>query len=214
MNARSVDYEDLIVGSFPKDGKGDHVSPLEELELTLARVRGAAHAEGYKDGVKSAEDAFDRTMAAKLDAIEGAIATVQDGAATSEKAVQWAVIQLTQAFIEAVAPRLASASLIPEICAAIEDAMASAPKAMLGVEVAEERKDEVETAIHACDASVIIKLNPDLDVSEARIFWEGGFDQIDPKTTVAEAMKILNARLERSLADQASEKQPKEEPDT
>ena len=213
MNARSVEYEDLIVGSFPKDGKGGHVSPLEELEFTLARVRGVAHAEGFKEGVKSAEDAFDRTMAAKLDAIERAITTVQDGVVSSEKAAQWAVIQLTRAFVEAVAPRLASASLVPEICAAIEDAMASAPTAKLGIEVAEERRDEVQTAIHACDAAVIIKSNPNLNASEARIFWDGGFDQIEPQTTVAEAMKILNVRLERSLADQASQKQTEEEPE-
>ncbi len=213
MNARSVDYEDLIVGSFPKDGKSGHVNPLEELELTLARVRGGAHAEGFKEGVKSAENAFDRTMAAKLDAIERAITAAQESAESSEKAVQWAVVQLTRAFVEAVAPRLASASLVPEICAAIEDAMSSAPKAMLGIEVAEERTAEVEAAIHACDATVIVKRNPDLGESEARIFWDGGFDQIEPKATVAAAMRILDARLEKSLADKEADIQTDEEPE-
>ncbi len=211
MGKNSVTYEDFVVSPFlDKDGKQSG-SPIEEVELVLARARGIAHEAGFEAGKKSAEASFDRTLTAKLGAIEKALMQAQDVMESSERSAHWAVVQLTKAFIHAVAPRLASSALVPEICAAIEDAIEDEPGALIVIEVAEDRRDEVEAAVAACTATGIVKTNPDLGETEARVYWEDGFDQIDPEATIAKAMKILDARLTKTLADQALKAQSEKE---
>ncbi len=211
MGNKSVTYEDFVVSPFlDKDGKPSG-SPIEEVELALARARGLAHEAGFEAGKKSAEASFDRTLTAQLGAIEKALMQAQDVMESSERSAHWAVVQLTKAFIHAVAPRLASSALVPEICAAIEDAIEDEPGALIVIEVAEDRRDEVEAAVSACTATGIVKTNPDLGETEARVYWEDGFDQIDPDATIAKAMKILDARLTKTLADQALKAQSDEE---
>lgn len=211
MAKNSVTYEDFVVSPFrDKDGKPSG-SPIEEVELALARARGIAHEAGFEAGKKSAEASFDRTLTAKLGAIEKALMQTQDIMESSERAAHWAVVQLTKAFIHAVAPRLASSALVPEICAAIEDAIEDEPRALIVIEVAEDRGGEVEAAVAACTATGIVKTNPDLGETEARVYWEDGFDQIDPGATIAKAMKILDARLTKTLADQALKAQSDKE---
>lgn len=211
MEKNSVTYEDFVVSPFlDKDGKPSN-SPIEEVELALARARGIAHEAGFEAGKKSAEASFDRKLTARLGAIEQALMQSQDIMESSERAAHWAVVQLTKAFIHAVAPRLASSALVPEICAAIEDAIEDEPGALIIIEVSEDRQNEVETAVAACTSTGIVKTNPDLGETEARVYWEDGFDQIDPAATIAKAMKILDARLTKTLADQALKAQSDKE---
>lgn len=211
MGKSAVTYEDLIVSSFEAETGGRSASPIEEVELVLARARGAAHADGFEAGKKSAEAAFDRSMAAKLHAVEKALIEAQDMMDSSEKSSHWAVVQLTRAFIHAVAPRLASSALAPEICAAIEDAIVDQPGAALVIEVAEDRSDEVATVVAACTSNASVKVNAELGPTEARVYWKDGFDQIDPSVTIAKAMKILDARLRKTLADAKITPRPDEE---
>ncbi len=78
MGKNSVTYEDFVVSPFlDKDGKQSG-SPIEEVELVLARARGIAHEAGFEAGKKSAEASFDRTLTAKLGAIEKAVMQAQD----------------------------------------------------------------------------------------------------------------------------------------
>lgn len=200
MGRSAITYEDLVVPTVGGAEGGASGDPIEEVELVLARARRIAHADGFEAGKKSAEAAFDRTMAAKLHAVETALMDAQDMMDSSEKSAHWAVVQLTRAFIHAVAPRLASSALAPEICAAIEDAIIDQPGAMLVIEVSDDRSDEVGAAIAACTSTASVKVNPALGPTEARVYWEDGFDHIDPAVTIAKAMKILDARLARSLA--------------
>ena len=211
MDRATVSYEDFVVSTFGGEERASTSSPIEEVELVLARARGAAHADGFEAGKKSAEAAFDRAMAAKLDAVEKALMDAQDIVESSEKSAHWAVVQLTRAFIHAVAPRLASSALAPEICAAIEDAIVEQPGALVVIEVSEDRSDEIAAAVAACTPTGKVNVNPDLGPTEARVYWEDGFDQIDPSVTIAKAMKILDARLAKTLADKiATGRQEKE----
>lgn len=198
MSDNAISYEDFVLTPGERRDGGSS-NPIEEVELVLARARGAAHADGFEAGKKSAEAAFDRMMTAKLDAVEKALMQAQDLMEGSEKSAHWAVVQLTKAFIHAVAPRLASSALAPEICAAIEDAIVDQPGALLVIEVAEDRSEEIAAAIDACTAMGKVKINSELGPTEARVYWDDGFDQIDPSVTIAKAMKILDARLAKTL---------------
>ncbi len=211
MGKSAVTYEDFVVSSFEGEVGERSASPIEEVELVLARARGAAHADGFEAGKKSAEAAFDRSMAAKLHAVEKALIEAQDIMESSEKSSHWAVVQLTRAFIHAVAPRLASSALAPEICAAIEDAIEDQPGALLVIEVSEDRSDEIASAVAACTSNASVRVNTELGQTEARVYWEDGFDQIDPSVTIAKAMKILDARLRKTLAGAKITSRPNEE---
>ena len=211
MEKNSVTYEDFAVSPFRDNNGKPSGNPIQEVELALARARGIAHEAGFEAGKKSAEASFDRTLTAKLGAIEKALMQTQDIMESSERAAHWAVVQLTKAFIHAVAPRLASSALVPEICAAIEDAIEDEPGALIVIEVSEDRRDEVEAAVAACTAAGVVKTNPDLGETEARVYWKDGFDQIDPDATIAKAMKILDARLTKTLADQTLNAHSKKE---
>lgn len=211
MKKNSVIYEDFVISSARGEDSRRSASPAEEVELVLARARGAAHADGFEAGKKSAEAAFNRSIAAKLHAVEKALIDAQELMESGEKSSHWAVVQLTRAFIHAVAPRLASAALAPEICAAIEDAIVEQPGAMLVIEVSEDRSDEIATAVAACTTKASVNVNTVLGPTEARVYWEDGFDQIDPGVTIAKAMKILDARLARTLADAKNMRRPEKE---
>lgn len=204
MDRATIPYEDFVVSSCGAEERASSSNPIEEVEHVLARARGAAHADGFEAGKQSAEAAFDRVLAAKLDAVEKALMDAQDMVESSEKSAHWAVVQLTRAFIHAVAPRLASSALAPEICAAIEDAIVAQPGALLVVEVSEDRSDEIAAAVAACTPTGKVKVNRKLGPTEARVYWEDGFDQIDPTVTIAKAMTILDARLAKALSEKTA----------
>ena len=101
--------------------------------------------------------------------------------------------------------------MAPEICSAIEDAINDDPGALLVIEVSEDRRDEVKNAVAACTSTASVKVNAELGPTEARVYWEDGFDQIDPSATIAKAMKILDARLAKTMAGEQDATHPKEE---
>ena len=85
MGKQTVTYEDFVVPAL-KGANGETSSnPIEEVEVALARARGVAHADGFEAGKKTAEAAFDRSLAAKLHAIEKALIDAQDMMESSEK---------------------------------------------------------------------------------------------------------------------------------
>ena len=203
MQLNAVRYEDFFSSSRGGRGYNNALTLEEEMEMALARARGAAHEAGFEAGRKSAEDELTQTRAAQLASIESALSEAQAMVEGIERSSAQAVLELTRSFIQAVTPHIASSALAPEICATLEEALTEETGAKFIIEVAAESRDEVEEAVASFIEHGAVKANPDLGPTEARVYWEGGFDHISPEATISRALKILDARLTNTLSEQA-----------
>lgn len=194
MSARAVTYEDFAVGRL-KDRRAP-APEGESVELLLARVRGQARADGFADGVAQTEARIARDLEARLDAVAGAIDLARaDRAAISARAGA-AASKIVAVFLRAVAPRLAETNLAPEIVAAFDAALASAPEERLVIEIGADMREELIAALGPRADACEITAAGDLGDLEARIRWRGGFDLIDTGAAMARALSVLEAHLD------------------
>lgn len=177
----------------------------EDIELLLARARGTARADGYAQGAADASAEFDRDILIRLDAIKDAMAAALEDRARAKRELSQACREILMTFLTAVAPHLASENLTPELVAAVEDAIADSPEPKIIVEVCSGQFDDLARRLEEEGLACTLRASESLSLSQARILWQDGFDQIDVQPAIDRAVSILGHRLTQSMAIQSNE---------
>ena len=162
-------------------------------EATLARARGQARAEGFEEGVAQAEARFESALSEQLAAISAALS---ESTALADEARSRAALDACDAlrrFLSAVAPRLASTGAAEAAIDAVALALETAPRMRPDVEVPPEAVEITARAFAREGIACAVRPNDRLPEGGARIVWRSGFDEIDLRPAIQEALSALGA---------------------
>lgn len=182
-------YQDFLTPSAPpRNGVDDE-------ELRLARVRGKARAEGFADGVATAEASFDRDLRARIDATSAALSTFASEKAVADEAGVEAVRRVIMEALTAFLPTIADSTLPAATADAVATALQSEMNGTVIVEAHPDRLSDVELALSPRDKRISFREDPALPTTASRVFWRDGFDHIDTAEAITAGLSILNERL-------------------
>jgi len=156
----------------------------------------------FNEGVKSGADAATRAFEAeKLRTLSPILEALNDMAFSQQEARQALLNSLHPLFkelVKAVLPDCASRGLASEIAAAIYKACEKSPLSQIQVHVAPDAVSAIEKSLSTSQADVQFLPDAALGTLEARISWQGGFDEISLSAALTEIEDVVESFFESS----------------
>ena len=196
--AGSVAYQNF--SAPPLQAQRSEPDPVR-VETMLARVRGQARAEGFEEGVAQAEARFESAQSDQLAAIAAALA---ETARLADEARASAAIDACAAlrrFLSAIAPRLTATGAAEAAIDSVALALETAPGMRPEVEVPPEAVDVTARAFAREGIACAVRPNDRLPQGGARVVWRSGFDEIDLRPAIQEALGALGATAAQAEAE-------------
>ncbi|MEO1611089.1 MAG: hypothetical protein AAFU55_01850 [Pseudomonadota bacterium] len=165
-----------------------------QLEALIAKARGRARADGFEEGVAHAEALRDAAHEETLRGIADALNAVQAAREELRAEAAEATFAAIRDFVSAISPRLLAAGAAEAAAKALSSSVAGSPTPELTVRVAEDALARTRECFHAAGARCALKGDPTLPFGVARISGEGGFDEIDIRPAIDEALKALEKK--------------------
>lgn len=209
MNRQHL-YQDFVISPRPAPEPAPVVTE-SDFERRLARARGKARAEGFADGAKSAETAFDRDMLSRIAEVSEALNRLVNDRSAEDLRMIATLRRLLEAALTAFTAPLAQALLPVEIAEAVERCLLAEPDGELVVEVAPDRIEDIRMQLAPRNQRILFRADSTLRPGTARIGWRGGFDQIDPTNALTAGAALLDERLRAGAAGAVQKKETRNE---
>lgn len=167
----------------------------DELEKQLQAAREEAYQAGFIDGQAEATETH---LADQSRLTSELVEALCDAGMTNEAArmhVAASIAPLIEVIALAIAPSLADAGMLGEVCRIVDDAIESAPKARPRIRCAHELAVPLQRLVEEREISAEIEEAPELLPREAQIFWDQGYDQIDLDACIARIREVLSAHF-------------------
>ena len=164
------------------------ISKFESFEA----LRDSAYSEGVKSGADAASRAFEeekiRTLAPILEALNDIGFSQVEACQTVLKSMRPLVEQL----LETVLPETARQGFGAEISALLLKAYEKAPKAQFTISVTPDAVSSIQSLLSPSKADFTVLPDPALDGLQARVNWQGGYDQIDLDAALDDVRSAVN----------------------
>lgn len=151
------------------------ISKFESFEA----LRDSAYSDGVKTGAESASRAFEdekiRTLAPILEALNDMSFSQVEACQATLKSMRPMVEQLVQT----VLPESARLGFGAEVSALLCKAYEKAPASQVTISVAPDAVASIQALLAPSKAAFSVEPDPALDGLQARVNWQGGYDQID-----------------------------------
>jgi len=165
------------------------ISKFESFEA----LRDSAYSEGIKAGAEATSRAFEeekiRTLAPILEALNDMAFTQVEACRAMVKSMQPMVEQL----VETLLPESARMGFGAEVSALICKAFEKAPAAKLIITVSPDTVPAMQSMLAPAKAEYAIEPDPSMGGLEARVSWQGGYDQIDLDATLTQIRTAITA---------------------
>lgn len=173
----------------------------ESVEVTLAKVRGRARADGFADGVASVRSELDVERATLLRAISEGIADAQFTRAGADSQTIDVISNSVVAIIDLIAPDIGHLRLVEEIADAVRQLLDEQTGQPLTVFVAPDRFEEMAEVLSSTTISAEVRADPALGALQARVDWKTGFELVDISSLISRATEVLKQHLGTAEAD-------------
>jgi flagellar assembly protein FliH len=164
------------------------ISKFESFEA----LRDSAYSEGVKAGAEATSRAFEdekiRTLAPILEALNDMGFTQVEACQAMLESMRPMVEQL----VETVLPDSARQGLASEVAALLGKAYEKAPTARIVITVNPDAVSSIQSLLAPSKADFTIEPDPALGELQARVNWQGGYDQIN----LDEALKDVRAAID------------------
>jgi len=151
------------------------ISKFESFEA----LRDNAYSDGVKTGAEAASRAFEdekiRTLAPILEALNDMSFSQVEACQTMLKSMRPMVEQLVQT----VLPESARLGFGAEVAGLLCKAYEKAPTALITIHVAPDAVASIQSLLAPSKADFSVEPDPALNGLQARVNWQGGYDQID-----------------------------------
>ena len=163
------------------------ISKFESFEA----LRESAYNEGVKSGAEAASRAFEdekiRTLAPILEALNDMGFTQVEACQAMLKSMQ----PMVEKLVETVLPATARQGFGAEVAALLLKAYEKAPAAHIVISVAPDAVAAIHAFLAPSKADFAVEPNPDLTDLQARVSWQGGYDQLDLDATIADVRTAI-----------------------
>jgi len=164
------------------------ISKFESFEA----LRESAYSEGVKSGADAASRAFEdekiRTLAPILEALNDKGFSQIEASHTVLTSMRPMVEQL----VETVLPESARLGFGAEVAALLSKAYEKAPTARIVISVAPDAVASIQSLLAPSKADFLVQPDTCLDGLQARVNWQGGYDQIDLDATLKDLRAAIN----------------------
>lgn len=151
------------------------ISKFESFEA----LRDSAYSDGVKSGADAASRAFEsekiRTLAPILEALNDMSFTQIEACQMMLKSMQ----PLVEQFVKTVLPESARLGFGTEVAASLCKAFEKAPTAQIIISVAPDAVSSIQSLLAPSKADFSVVGEQALTGLQARVNWQGGYDQID-----------------------------------
>ncbi len=178
------------------------ISKFESFEA----MRESAYNEGVKSGAEAATRAFEeekvRSLAPILEALDDMGFTQVEACRAMLKSMRPMVEQMANTLLPAAARQGFGAEVAALLCKAYE----KAPAAQIIISLAPDAVAPIEALLAPSKADYAVEPDPSLGALQARVSWQGGYDQIDLDSALAEVRAAIDTffnRFERTGTDDA-----------
>ncbi|MBL1438239.1 MAG: hypothetical protein COB08_018830 [Rhodobacteraceae bacterium] len=164
------------------------ISKFESFEA----LRDSAYSDGVKSGADAASRAFEdekiRTLAPILEALNDMSFTQIEACQMMLKSMQPMLEQL----VETVLPESARLGFGAEVAALLCKAYKKAPTARIIISVAPEAVNSIQSLLAPSKADFSVEGDPALNGLQARVNWQGGYDQINIEEALKDTRTAIN----------------------
>lgn len=178
------------------------ISKFESFEA----LRDSAYSDGVKTGAEAASRAFEdektRTLAPILEALNDMAFSQVEACQATLKSMRPMVEQLVQT----VLPESARLGFGAEVSALLCKAYEKAPASQITISVAPDAVASIQRLLAPSKADFSVEPDPALDGLQARVNWQGGYDQIDLDAAlngVRMAIDTFFSKIEKTGTDNA-----------
>jgi len=178
------------------------ISKFESFEA----LRDSAYSDGVKSGAEAASRAFadekTRTLAPILEALNDIAFSQVEACQIMLKSMRPMVEQLVQA----VLPESARLGFGAEVSALLCKAYEKAPASQIIISVAPDAVKSIQELLAPSKADFTVEADPALDGLQARVNWQGGYDQMDLDAAlngVRMAIATFFSKIEKTGTDNA-----------
>ena len=173
-----------------------------ELQKGVSRFESfdALREHAFNEGVKNGADAATRAFEAeKLRTLSPILEALNDMAFSQEEARQALLRSLqpmVSALVKVVLPACANQGLAAELASVVFKAYEKSPHSQIQVFVAPDTVPAIEKTLSASQADLQILPDAALGTLEARISWQGGFDEINLSAALSEIESVAESFFE------------------
>ncbi len=164
------------------------ISKFESFEA----LRDSAYSDGVKSGADAASRAFEdekiRTLAPILEALNDMGFTQVEACQAMLNSMRPMVEQL----VETVLPESARLGFGAEVSALLCKAYEKAPTAQIVISVAPDAVASIQSLLAPSKADFSVEADPALDGLQARVNWQGGYDQINLDDALNEVRSAID----------------------
>jgi len=178
------------------------ISKFESFEA----LRDSAYSDGVKTGAEAASRAFEdekiRTLAPILEALNDMAFSQIEACQTMLKSMRPMVEQLVQT----VLPESARLGFGAEVSALLCKAYEKAPTSQIIISVAPDAVASIQGLLAPSKADFTVEADPTLDGLQARVNWQGGYDQIDLDAALNDIRTAIDTffnKIEKTGTDNA-----------
>ncbi len=158
----------------------------------IEAVRKEAYEKGVRDGAEAASNAFSSEQSRCLSRIQEVIGDTYFAREEAHRLALSSLRPLVEEMANSLAPALCSKGLSAEISHIMGEAAQRAPDDILTVFVPAGLETEISALLDRSDPSVHVKKDVNLNRSEVRVEWGGGFDRIDLDAVAADVLGAVN----------------------
>ena len=178
------------------------ISKFESFEA----LRESAYSDGVKSGAEAASRAFEdektRTLAPILEALNDMAFSQVEARQATLRSMRPMVEQLMQTIL----PESAHFGFGSEIAALLSKAYEKAPASKIIISVAPDSVAPIQELLSSSKADFEVVKDPDLNGLQARVNWQGGYDQIDLDAALKDmrsAIDIFFNKIEKTGTNNA-----------
>ncbi|MCF6273327.1 MAG: hypothetical protein L3J37_09100 [Rhodobacteraceae bacterium] len=162
-------------------------------------LRENAFKDGVKSGAEAATRAFETEKLRTLSPILEALNDMAFSQVEARQAILTSLRPLIKQMVEAVLPQCAAQGLAEEISAVVYLACEKAPKSRIVIQVASDAVSAIQEQLASTKADFIVVPGPTLDPLHAKVTWQGGFDDINLASVMAELHRAIDDFFSTSL---------------
>ncbi len=164
------------------------ISKFESFEA----LRDTAFNDGVKSGADAASRAFEAEKIRTLSPILEALNDLAFSQIEARHAALNSMRPMVEQLLKTLLPDAAKQGLGTEISAILAEAYKKSPQARIHISVAPDAVSPIQSMLSPAKADFTIEPDPSLTELQAKIGWQGGFDQIDLEATLSDMREAVD----------------------
>ncbi len=164
------------------------ISKFESFEA----LRDSAYNEGVKSGAAATSRAFEEQKIRTLTPILEALNDISFTQVEANRAMLKSMRPMVEKLVETVLPASAHQGFGAEVTALLVKAYEKAPAARIIISVAPDAVAAIHSFLATAKADFSVEPDPALNELQARVDWQGGYDQLDLDAAITDVRAAID----------------------